>query len=224
MSNMFDNYENLSSTYVPNNQRKIFEEQEIFNQDIPKKEYDVYGRSIGYSFSQGDTVNIPYSINKTIYVEEDSLIYKYDGAGPSSDTPGYKGQKAYNTKTLECWVCSSLDSSIYDWTKLDKFIYPKNGTKKIILKSNKYSFIDKIRFKIFNFRWEEIYSKEFLPEEDFSINIDKELSNKLVNGIYNCSVEFYNNNDYYIDGTFILIIKNSVQDFFIPSEEVGETK
>lgn len=220
---IFDNYENLSSTYVPNNQKKIFEEQKIFDQDVPKKEYDTYGRFIGYSFSYGDTVRIPYFINKVIYVEEDAIIYELEGGEPTEDTVGYKGQKAYNIKTVESWVCESLDSSIYSWKKLNNFTYPENGTKKVTLESNKYSDVDKIKFNIYNFRWEEVYSKEFLPSQDFNIFIDKELSDKLVSGIYNCSVDFYTNNSFYTDGTFVLIVKNSVQDTVVASKKAIES-
>ena len=219
MSNMFENYENLSNTYVPNNQRKVFEEQEIFDQSTPKKEYDINGNFIGYSFSYGDTLQIPYSINKTIQVEGDAIIYNEYGQSPSTSTPGVQGQKAYNIADIKCWVCESLDSSIYIWKQLNNFTYPKNGTKKVTIKSDHFYNNNSIEFIIYDFRWEKIYSKTYSSSENFSINIDNELSKKLLPGLYNCSVSFSSDNYSYIDGTFVLIVKNSVQNNFLAIKE-----
>jgi hypothetical protein len=210
---MFSNYENLSSTYVPNNQKKEFVQQEVYNPNVPKKEYDIKGNFIGYSFCYGDTLEIPYSVNKTILVESDSLIYEISGGAPSTDTVGIKGQKAYNTADLRCWVCTSLDSSIYQWKELSKFVYPRNGTKRIALASEYYDENKQVKFTIYSFRHEELYSTTY-SSGTFDIVIDKELSEKLLKGIYYCSVEIFNENSSYVDSTFLLIVKGFVQDKF----------
>lgn len=215
MSDMFANYENLSSTYVPNNQKKELVKQEIFNQDIPKKEYDMNGNFIGYSFAYGDTVEIEYFLDKTVCVEEDAIIYERHDEKPDSTVEGYKGQKAYNTYDLNCWICESLDQSIYNWKKLDKFVVPENGKKSIHVKSNHIFTNSTAKVTISNFRYEEVYSAsiELSPNESsaFSIVIDKELSTKLLKGIYNCLVEVFNENNLYVDSSFKLFVNTSTR-------------
>ena len=44
-------------------------------------------------------------------------------------------------------------------------------------------------FKLYNFRYEEIYTQVGQARDNIIINIDKELSNKLVKGIYYCSLD-----------------------------------
>ena len=48
MSNMFTNYENLDSTYVPNNRNKEVQKQCILNYELPKEIYDSNKQIIGY--------------------------------------------------------------------------------------------------------------------------------------------------------------------------------
>lgn len=58
-----------------------------------------------------------------------------------------------------------------------------------------------IEIKLFNFRREEIISKIFKDQEDMStviFEIDKDLSEELVRGVYYCSLVVLNN-----DGTYI---------------------
>lgn len=224
MSDMFANYENLSNTYVPNNQKKEFIRQEVFDQNLPKKEYNIYGDFIGYSFNYGDTVVIHYSINKTVFVEDNAIVYTEAGECPNDSTTGIKGQKAYNTVDLKCWICTSLDSSIYEWKEICNFIFPKKGTQEITLfsKYNNKNLQDEnnisIKFTIRNFRYEILYSNIYSSDGDIDIIIDKELSAILLKGIYYCSVEIFNENISYIDSTFLLIVKTDVKDIHVLGE------
>ena len=134
MQNMFTNYEDLSSVYVPNNEKAELENNKVIDLSLPKKEYDNSGKFVGYSWNYGETLTIPYSVNKVIYVEEDALVYDISGVSPSISTIGTFGQKAYNTADRKSWVCKTLDSSKYIWEEQDEFTYPENGKKPISIK------------------------------------------------------------------------------------------
>lgn len=130
MSKMFDSYNNLSTSYIPNNQKITDTFNRIeFNNKEPRKEFSNDGLFIGYSWNYGDTVEIPYSIYKTIPVEDNAIIYYESGKGPSKDTVGLLNQKAYNIVDLKLWICKTLDQSIYNWVEQDKFTYPTHGKK-----------------------------------------------------------------------------------------------
>lgn len=193
MSNMFTNYENLDSTYVPNNRNKEIQKQCILNYEIPKEIYDNNKQIIGYSWSYGDTFTIRYNANRPIYVEKDAILY-YGNEEPDEDTVGRKGQKVYNLSYSRCWICESLDSSIYNWVEQKNFTFPANGEEKVYVQPP-YD-LTKMTAKVVieNFRHEEIYSKEYeLSDGSITIDIDKELSEKLVKGIYYMYVILFDN-------------------------------
>lgn len=70
-----------------------------------------------------------------------------------------------------------------------------NGTGEFV--SAKDYLVDKIAtLNIYNFRMNIIYSKTISAAETIHISIDKELSEKMVKGIYYCSLEISNNNSH----------------------------
>lgn len=209
MQNMFTNYEDLSSVYVPNNERAELENNKVIDLSLPKKEYDNSGKFIGYSWNYGETLTIPYSVNKVIYVEEDALVYDISGVSPSISTIGTFGQKAYNTVDRKSWVCKTLDSSKYIWEEQDKFTYPENGKKPVSIKFIQDTSDKFIEFSINNFRREKIYSTTIPCAQEVPLVIDSDLSNKLISGIYYCTVAILSASDKYIDGEFIILIKNN---------------
>ena len=209
MQNMFTNYEDLSSVYVPNNEKAELENNKVINLSLPKKEYDHSGKFVGYSWNYGETLTIPYSANKVIYVEEDALVYDISGVSPSISTIGTFGQKAYNTADRKSWVCKTLDSSKYIWEEQDEFTYPENGKKPISIKfiqdvSDKF-----IEFSINNFRRENIYSITIPCAQEVPLIIDRDLSNKLIDGIYYCTLAIIGASDKYVDSEFIILIKSN---------------
>lgn len=210
---IFDNYENLSSTYVPNNQKEVLERQNIFIPSIPRKEFDAFGNFLGYSWSYGDTLSFNILLSKTIKVEENALIYETENEGPDSSTIGIKGQRAYNTVDIKSWTCETLDQTIYNWVEDKVFKYPKlAGTKEINLETFKDIYSKKVLFTIKNFREETIYSKEMVvanKEIEIEINIDKELSNKLLQGIYYAYITVFDNDNNDNCLKFLILIKDS---------------
>ena len=210
---MFDNYDNLSSSYKPNNNEQCITINKVYNDNIPKKEYNHNGVFIGYSWNYGDTVSIPYSVNKTIKVEEDAIIYLDRDQAPSSTTIGIFGQKAYNSIDKKCWICKTLDQDVYNWVEQDKFTYPSNGTKEMLIINDLDMISKSIKFTISNFRKEEIYSTESNGSSNMTIYIDEELSKKLVKGLYYANFSIIDGNNYKNDESFILLVKDEYKTF-----------
>lgn len=195
MRDMFDSYSNLSDIYVPNNSEKKFYYYTVFNDNLIKKEYNIKGEFIGYSWAYGDTLVIPYNLNKIIYVEDNAIVYQAEGEAPTTETVGIKSQKAYNVYDIKSWTCETLDQATYDWVEDKEFTYPTNGTKQIILVTEKDIHDKKIIFTIKNFRQELIYSHEYPATDMVSIDINEELSKKLLKGTYSCYIDMVREND-----------------------------
>ena len=189
MRDMFDSYSNLSGIYVPNNSEKNFYYYRLFNDNEIKKEYNIKGDFIGYSWVYGTTLIIPYSLNKIIYVEEDALIFDVEGEEPTTETIGIKGQRAYNTYDIKSWTCETLDQATYNWVEDKEFTYPINGTKEITLVTEKDTLGKTVLFTIKNFRHEVVYSNEYPVANIINLTIDDELSKKLLKGTYNCYID-----------------------------------
>lgn len=223
MSDMFTNYENLSSTYVPDNRYKKIEKQLILDYKLPKEIYDDNNELIGFTWGYGDVVTIRYNANRPIYVENNAIIY---GASdmPSNNTVGIRGQKAYNFDTRQCWICESLDTNIYNWVELPELIFPENGSEKIYIQPPYDLHRMKAIVSIKNFRHEEIYSKEYdkLQDGALSIDIDKELSSKLIQGIYYLYVILKNEleDNQRVDRKYKLIVTDSTKDIVGEDEYV----
>ena len=209
MSKMFDNYNNLSTSYIPNNQKITDTFNRIeFNNEEPRKEFSNDGLFIGYSWNYGDTVEIPYSIYKTIAVEDNAIIYYESGEGPSKDTAGLLNQKAYNVADLKLWICETLDQSIYNWVEQNKFTHPTTGKKMVTLNSDIDMSDKSIEVNICNFRKEVIYTETFSGKTTIKVNIDKDLSKKLLKGIY--YITFYIVGEDYksLDESLFILVKD----------------
>ncbi len=192
---MFSNYENLDSSYQPNNRNKAMPEVRVgFDDGLPHKAYNLCGEFIGYSWNYGDTLILDVNINPVVKVEADAIIYTEPGEEPTSETVGRLWQRAYNTADFRCWICETLDQTVYAWEELKEFSFPESGDKEVTLKL--YDSFDGIsgKFKIYNFRWEEVASFDVQAADTISIEIDSELSAKLIKGVYYCSIEIGNEN------------------------------
>lgn len=209
MSKMFDNYNNLSTSYIPNNQKITDTFNRIeFNNKEPRKEFSNDGLFMGYSWNYGDTVEIPYSIYKTVPVEDNAIIYYESGKGPSKDTIGLLNQKAYNIVDLKLWICKTLDQSIYNWVEQDKFTYPAHGKKMVTLNSDINMSDKSIEVNICNFRKEVIYTETFSGQTTVKVNIDKDLSKKLLKGIYYITFSIVGEDYKNLDESLFILIKD----------------
>lgn len=181
---MFTNYDKIPENYIPDNiVMRMPPEIVCFSNKQPQKEYNFKGDFIGYSWEQGDTLTMKISVDKTIKVEEDALILDEQGVAPSS-TLGRIGRKAYNTVDIKSWLCTAINGDKYVWKEDKCFTYPKCGEKEITLITNPDVIGKIVRFCIYDFRRNTIYTEDIDGARTFDVNIDAELSDKLIRGIY----------------------------------------
>lgn len=219
---MFTPYENLNPNYSPNNinipspspRRKLY-------QYLPIEERNIVGKFVGCSFNYGDTLSLVFDINPKIKVEEDAIIYpivneeEETEEAPTSSTEGHYGQRAYNTVNMKCWVCKTLDQTVYEWEEEKDFTYPCDGTKEIVVKLYGDSIENKsFEVTISNFRMEEVvtFSTDKEPRVTSGINnikifIDEETSKLLLKGLYYTTVKMVDEANTKIIYEYTLIVK-----------------
>lgn len=181
---MFDNYDNLSRFYVPNNiSVNPATEYDSIDQTIPKKLYDIKNRFIGYSWDYGDTFDLILSINNRIPVRRDSIIFSEQNITPTTDTAGYKGLQAYNTIDNKSWTCVGTVNGLYVWVEDDEVTYAIDGTTYLEMIRDVMN--TKIRVDIYDFRWEHIKSFEEVESNTIACRIDDTLQS----GLYYCTVK-----------------------------------
>jgi hypothetical protein len=209
MKDMFDSYSNLSDIYVPDNTTNRPNSFVYFEDSKVKKEYNIKGEFIGYSWAYGETVSLGLSMSKVVYVEPDAIIFTEENESPTESTVGVKGQRAYNTNSIKSWTCETLDQTIYNWVEDKVFKYPEDGTKEITLNTFPNISSNEVLFTIKNFRKEVVYSTKLSGGNIITINIDREISDKLLQGIYTCYVSAVNENSINSCFKFTIIIKDA---------------
>ena len=152
----------------------------------PYEEYDAKGDLVGYSWYQGETLNLEFNIDGEVVVEADAIIYTAHNDAPTVGTKGYVGQRAYNVVDFKSWTCVVTDDEHgYVWEQDAEFDHDRADAEKSIYVSAKDYLSDKkLEFKILNFRFETVHSEEFDGCTRLIVPITKDLSNKLVKGIY----------------------------------------
>lgn len=181
---MFDNYDNLSRFYVPNNiSVNPAKEYDSIDQSIPKKLYDIKNRFIGYSWDYGDTFDLTLSVNNRIPVNRDSIIFSEQNITPTTNTAGYKGLQAYNTIDNKSWTCVGTINGLYVWVEDDEVTYAVDGTTYIEMTRDVTDKI--IRVDIYDFRWEHVKSFEEVESNTIACRIDDTLQS----GLYYCTVK-----------------------------------
>lgn len=190
MSDMFKNYFNIDPNYIPNNMDfKKHQRERSYNRDSLIAIIDRFNQIWGYTWSWKDTVSIPITIDKVVNVPDDSIIMNESGIAPTNQTEGKVGQKFYNVVDVKSWTCKDIgvdddtNSPYYSWIEDDYLKYVDHSDTTITIKPNISG--KKLTAEILNFRKEIVYSKEFNDGDSSSyLDIDLELSNKLVPGIY----------------------------------------
>ena len=186
---MFDNYQNLNPSYIPNNINESLKSYKIFNDSVPKLEYNLKGDIVAYKWNYGDSCNITFSANQVLFVEQDAIIYTQEGDAPNSETTGHLDQKAYNIFDKVCWICKTQDQTNFEWEKLSEFIIPVHGTKLITLDYVGDQFLHSFKLKIIDFRGNIIFEQENdEPSLNIILNISGDLAKKLIPNIYKCII------------------------------------
>ena len=109
-----------------------------------------------------------------------------------SDTVGKINQRAYNTADKISWTCIAIDGDKRDWHKDDIFTYDESGSRSVYVSAEDYLLDKFVEITLYNFRMEPIHTETFKGNPKIIFNITKELSKKLVKGIYYCSLSVFN--------------------------------
>lgn len=194
---MFLNYQNIADSY-PNNLVNAFPSYNICSKldpieaSNPYEEYDVKGNLIGYFWRQGETLNLEFNIDGELTIESNAILFKATGQTPTKRTLAKVGQRAYNIIDLRSWTCVEIDTRDYIWEEDEEFTYPVGGDKKVYIPASTYLKDKKVEVTLYNFRNEPICKKLYDAAPTIVFNIDKELSEQLVRGVYYCSVTVFN--------------------------------
>lgn len=179
---MFDNYNDDNTNYIPNNMGYAGKKPLAY--PIPYVEYNAEGEQSGYYWYYGDTVNLVFDLIGELTVEQDAIVYFITGQHPTTDTVGELNQKAYNINDLISWTCTAIDDTTYIWTQDEEFTYPENAERGIYVPAAKYINGMIAKIKMFNFRFEEVYSFTADAKNEVVLSIGKDLSEKLIRGTY----------------------------------------
>ena len=159
----------------------------------PFGDYNALGELQGYFWYYGETINLNFSLDGAITVENDAIVYVGYGEEPTSMTVGYQGQRAYNVVDLKSWTCAVAypDTDTYTWVQDQEFTYPLNGGRTIYVTPSDYLQGKKMKVNIYNFRRELFYSRIMDAKERFSINIDQETSKMFTKGTYYLTLQVF---------------------------------
>lgn len=189
---MFLNYQNIAANYTPNNLMSSFPVGKSYTKldpveaSKPYEEYNAKGELIGYFWHYGETLNLEFNIDGEIIVEDDALVITTKGLIPS---PGYGklGQRAYNTIDKRSWTCTNIMDGKFVWTEDEEFKYQECG-KSVYVVAEDYLVDKQIEVCLYNFRMEPIHTQLFDGTSKIIFQINKDLSAKLLKGLYYCSL------------------------------------
>ena len=194
---MFLNYQNIANSY-PNNLVNAFPSCDICSKlnpleaSKPYEEYNIKGDLIGYFWRYGETLNLEFNIDGELTIESDAILFKKSGQVPTVRTMAKIGQRAYNIIDLKSWTCTAIEAGNYIWEADTEFTYPVGADRKVYIPAESYLKDKHVEVTLYNFRMEPICKKLYDAAPTIIFGIDKELSKKLVRGIYYCSVTVFN--------------------------------
>ena len=210
---MFTNYETLQDEYIPSNTKPDCPKPPNPKLEplIPKKPYEEFneeGQLIGYWWNYGDIVTLEFDIDGEVTIEDDAILYTASGEGPTTNTKGRVGQKAYNlyykisdneVVDMKSWTCVGRDTQTlaYLWNEDEKFSPPEEGQRDVYITAQDFLSDKQITVQLYNFRHELITSKLFNGTTEVRFDIDKKLSDSLVKGVYYCSLTVWNQDETY---------------------------
>lgn len=188
---MFENYKNLNPEYAPNNQSVSLPKCEHkLELTTPKTLLNYWGEPIGYKWNAGDIFNLSINLSTAITIESDDIVYATTGEAPTDTTKGEFGQSIYNIVDMRRWVCTSIGQSVYKWQEQIPFSYPIHASKLVYLQDVKEYIGKTLILSILNFRGDIIYEREKIGNEIISLDVDNELSDILIPGLYKACISY----------------------------------
>lgn len=202
MQSMFDSYDNLQKNYIPDNHKPKPSDCPIApcRPKFPYEEYNAEGELVGYFWNYGDTITLQFNIDGFITVEDDAVIYSIANQEPTEHTPGKIGDRIYNIIDLKSWTCVGIEDRLvseheviesYIWVEDAEFTYPNSSLRNIYISADEYLKDKTAQVRLYNFRMEEIYVNTYEARNPVIVDINKELSDKMVKGVYYCSLTIY---------------------------------
>ena len=190
---MFDNYDNLSTDYIPNNSyTETFSDYVAVDDKLPRIAKDIKGNFVGYAWDYGDVFDLVFDVSETIRVRDDSLIYTTSGKKPDEFTAGlYSGQQAYNLADAKSWTFVGKSAGFYVWIEDEEITYPVDGKKQLTLFTDMSNKI--VEVNIYNFRWELMHSFKASNTNKIVCKIDTTLTENMPRGVYYCTVRVTGN-------------------------------
>lgn len=195
---MFLNYQSIANNYQPNNLIKAFPTKfkdsklDPVNESRPFELYNAKGELEGYYWRYGETLNLEFNIDGEITIEGNAIIMSGKGQSPTTETVGKVGQRLYNISDIRSYTCVAVTYGKYIWREDEEFTYPTSATRSVYIQADDYLKDKTVEVTIYNFRMEPICTKTFVGASTVRFVIDKELSEKLVRGIYYCSAKVFN--------------------------------
>lgn len=221
MADRFRSYEELPESYKPDNRIKVIPQQlREYIDKPPYKDYDIKGNFIAYWWNYGDTLSLPFTINKEHYVEEDAILYTnvsgasyvdpliVPGEHPTTDTQGYVGQRAYNVMTGQSWTYTGILNGDFVWVEDTVKKFPVKSSRTVLFIDNEWDVSDfNLKFEILDFRRQVLYTTETNGANNIQFPIDKELSQKLLKDTYICHFTLYDDDEVYLETEYNVIVK-----------------
>ncbi len=190
---MFLNYDNLAKNYIPNNIinsktcGKSYTKLDPIAASKPYEEYNAKGELVGYFWRYGETLKLEFNIDGEVTVENDAKVFYAAGETPEGQE-GKLYQRAYNVVDNRSWTCKVVENNICTWEEDSEFTYDTASTRSIYVSADDYLKDKSIEVSLYNFRHEVIHTEVFKGTSRVILNITKELSQKLLRGIYYCSL------------------------------------
>ena len=205
---MFDKYDKLNPDYIPDNSSQDSDDFDytLLDNDLPRTMYDALNRFIGYTWNHNESFDFVLSVNDTISIKKDSIIYNEPGKCPNKYTVANReGQQAYNIVDAKSWTYIGRADSLYVWVEDDVLTYPIDGDKTITVNTD---MTDKyIQLDIFNFRWEKVHSTTSANNESIIVlKIDEEMHKKLPSGIYYITLKICSEDSVQLKDKFMVSI------------------
>jgi hypothetical protein len=204
---MFDTYDNLDPSYIPDNTSpKYCNRYVAITNKLPRPVYDKKKRFIGYTWDYGDVFDFTISVDDVIKVKQDSLIFNNPGEKPDNSIVGdYIGQQAYNTVDGISWTYVGQSDHTYIWEQDANITYPIDGDKKLTIKKDMQG--KSIIVDIYNFRWEKLMSFTNDNSSTIDISINDEVNEKLLKGVYYCTVFIVGSDNRYLQNKYMLVVE-----------------
>lgn len=202
---MFDNYDNLSPDYIPDNTSPKPSDRYSTTDVVPRPAYNIKGNFIGYEWNYGDTFELKLTIAETIHVATNSIIYHLTTQCPSTSTVGRPGQQAYNVADVKSWTCVGHSDGLYIWVEDDVVTYLEEGDTELTLLPDMKG--RTLQLDVYNFRWELFHSFSSVGTPELVCLMDNVTSEKFKPGVYYTTLKVLDGESTMLKDKYMFIVK-----------------